>query len=248
MNINKISKNLKNIHRKVEKIDAVEDTIEEVRSILWFKKIIAFSWWWQGVKLNFEDEIISKKIKEYSDLSKRNIISEIMSRLRDYDIAIITWWTKWDIPKIATEIARDNNIPTIWIYPRRWEKYSVWKELLNIEIVVDPFYWESHFWDESHLFSKLADAMFVLWWWAWTLIEFAHIMKMNEALKKYHWYVKKIVPISWIPWISDAVHYIPWNDDIKRLTFPNFTINSWKEAFEWMRKELDLDDIMKDYL
>ncbi|PIE84920.1 hypothetical protein CSA08_04730 [Candidatus Gracilibacteria bacterium] len=240
-------KKIESIYKKIEDLGGLDNTIKEVKSILGFKKIIAFSGGGQGIKVNFDDKEIAEKIEEYSTLAKKKIVSDIVSRLRDYDIAILTGGTKWDIPKIATEIARGNNIPTIGVYPRRGEKNSVGKDLLNIEVVVDPIYGESHFGDESHLFAKLADGMFVLGGGAGTLIEFAHVMKINEALKKYNGNIKKIVPISGIPGVSDAVHYIPGNDDIKRLTFPDFIINSGKEAFDWMRKELDLDDIMKEY-
>jgi hypothetical protein len=238
---------IKSTYKKIELLDWLEDAVNEIQSILWFKKIIAFSWWWNWIKVDFDDEIISKKISEYWQLAKEKIVRDIMSRLRDYDVAILTGWTKWDIPNIATTIAREYNIPTIWIFPKRGEKYSIWKDFLNLEIVVDSQYWDSHFWDESSMFAKMADWMFVIWWWAWTLIEFAHVMKINEALKKYNWFVKKIVPISWIPWVSETLHYIPWNEDIKNITFPNINISSWKEAFEWLRKELDLDDILKEY-
>ncbi len=233
-------------HRKVENLTVLEETVKELQAILGFKKIIAFSGWWKWIKVNFSDEEISRRIAEYWQLAKEQIVRDIMSRLRDYDVAILTWWTKWDIPNIATKMAREYNIPTIWIYPRRWEKHSMWKELLNLEVVVDSQYWESHFWDESSMFAKLADWVFVIWWWAWTLIEFAHVMKINEALKKYNWTIKKIVPIVWIPWVSETLHYIPWDDEVKDITFPNKTISDWKEAFEWLRKELELDDILKN--
>ncbi len=239
-------KNINETYRKVESLDTIESTINEVQAILWFKKIIAFSWWGQWIKLNFDDPIIEKKIKEQANIVKEKIVRDIISRLRDYDVAILTWWTKWDIPDIATKIAREYNLPTIWVLPKRWEQKSNWKELLNIEIIVDSPYWESQFWDESSIFAKLSDWMFVIWWWAGTLIEFSHIMKMNESLKKYNWYVKKIVPINWIWWLSEVIHHIPWNDEIKKLSLPKTTIFNWEDAFEWLKNELSLNDILKE--
>lgn len=233
-------------YKKVEKIDLIESSIKEIKDILGFKKIIAFSGWWQWVKLKLEDSEIENKIKDYSNQIKEKVIRDIISRLQDYDVAILTWWTNWDVPRIATDIAREYGIPTIWVLPKRWEKDSLGKDKLNLEIIVDSFYKDSHYWDESPVFAKLADGMFVIWWWAGTLIEFAHVMKINEALKKYNKQIKKIVPVNWIPWVSDSMHYIPWNDEIKNITFPNFTINNWKEAFDWMKKELDLNDIFRE--
>lgn len=241
------SKLLNETHRKVESTDLIESTIKEVQSILGFKKIIAFSGWWQFTKINFEDENIQKRVKELSNQIKEKIVRDIMLRLRDYDVAVLTWWTNWDIPEIATRIAREYNLPTIWVLPRRWEKDSLWKiNLLNVEIVVDSSYSNSQYWDESSIFAKLSDGMFVIWWWAWTLVEFSHVMKINEALKKYSWYVKKIVPINGVWGLSEILHHIPWNDEIKELSLPKTTIYNWEDAFAWMKKELDLNDILKE--
>jgi hypothetical protein len=237
---------IKEIYRKVESSNLIESTIKEVQWILWFKKIIAFTGWWQQIKIIFEDTNIQEKIKEQSNQIKEKIVRDIISRLKNYDVAILTWWTNWDIPKIATKIAREYNLPTIWILPKRWEKDSLWKSnLLNIEIIINSEYWDSQYWDESAIFAKLSDWMFVIWWWAWTLIEFAHFMKINESLKKYNWYVKKIVPINWIWWLSEILHHIPWNDEIKELSLPKTTIYSWEEAFQWLKNELDLNNIIK---
>lgn len=235
-----------NIHHKVEDLNILAETIDKLQSILWFKKIIAFSWWWKWIQIDLNNELLAMQISEYGQLVKETIVKDIILRLRDYDVAILTWGTKWDIPNIATKIARAHNIPTIWIFPRRWEKYSMGKELLNLEIVVDSQYWESHFWDESSMFAKLADWVFVIWWWAWTLIEFAHVMKINESLKKYNWTIKKIVPIVWVPGVSETLHYIPGDNEIKNITFPNKTIHNGKEAFDRLRQELWLDDILKE--
>jgi hypothetical protein len=173
-------------------------------------------------------------------------VDNIMKRLRDYNVAILTWWTNWDIPKIAASLARKYNLPTIWVLPKRWKKNSMWKEFLNAEIVVPPIYWDSHYWDESSIFAKLSDWVFMIGWWAWTLVEFSHVMKINEALHKNNMKIKKIIPITWIPWVAEATNYIPWNQEIKNLTFPNKNITEPKEAFDILRKDLNLDDILKE--
>lgn len=227
-----------------DNLEEIGNTISKVQSILWFKKIISISWWWTWIQVDNID--LQKKISTYSDELKKDIIDNLMKRLRDYDIAILTWWTSWDIPKIASQSAREHDIPTIWVLPYRWKKSSLWKEFLNAEIIVPPIFWDSHYWDESSIYAKLSDWVFMIWWWAWTLVEFSHIMKMNEALKKYNQTVKKIVPITWIPWVSEATHFIPWNEEIKNITFPSKNITNPKEAFEWLRKEIDLDDVLRE--
>ncbi len=241
------SNNRSNSHTKIESsANLIEESIKEIQSILWFKKIIAFTGGWQGIKLNFKDDNIQKRINEESTHTKEIIIRDIISRLKNYDVAILSWWTDFDIPKIATNIANEYNLPTIWVLPRRWEKYSMWNEKLNIEIIVDSSYSESQYWDESSIFAKLSDWIIVIWWWSWTLIEFAHVMKINENLHRYNQALKKVIPIHWLGWLSEMLHHIPWNDEIKKLTLPKTTNYNWVEAFEWLKNELNLDEKLLD--
>jgi len=244
---------MNNLHRKeliqstyerTDDISLVKETIDKVQEILWFKKIIAFSGW--GNWIQVENSELQKKISLYSDELKYEIVDNIMKRLKDYEVAILTWWTTWDIPCIASESARKYNLPTIWVLPKKGEKNSMWKDFLNAEIIISPIYWESHYWDESSVFAKLADWVFMIWWWAWTLVEFSHVMKINEALRKNNKEIKKIIPITWIPWVSDAANFIPWNQEIKNLTFPNKNITEPKVAFDLLRRELQLDDILRE--
>ncbi len=237
--INKVN----SFHRKVTSLEKIEETIKEVQWVLGFQKIIAFSWWWQGLKI--DDNNLSKELKKYSTSVKTRLIDNIMKRLKDYDVAILTWWTNWDIPRIATKIARKYNLPTIWVLPKRWEKNSLGKENLNIEIIVNPIYGKSHYGDESSIFAKLADGIIVIGWWSGTLIEFSHAIKINEASLKNSENLKKIIPMEWISGVSDTLHYIPGNDEVKKKTFPWKRISKWKDAFEWLRQELNLDDILK---
>ncbi len=44
------------VHKKIECLDWLEELVKEMWECLWFKKIIAFSWWGQWIKLNFEDK------------------------------------------------------------------------------------------------------------------------------------------------------------------------------------------------
>jgi len=223
----------------------VKKTIDRVQSILWFKKIIAFSWWGSGVNIS-DNSDLKDNVDKYTTEIKHRIIEIIMMRLKDYDVAVLTWGTSWDIPQIATRLARKYNIPTIWVLPEKAKKNSLWKELLNAEILIPPIYWDSHYWDESSVFAKLADWMFVIWGWSWTLVEFAHVMKINEKLEDIKQDVKIIIPIDWVPGVSDKLQYIPWKPKVKELTFPNKNITDPKEAFEILRKKLNLDDILKE--
>ena len=61
---------------QVEDWVIIEDTIKKVQNVLWFKKIIAFSWWWSGVKVESND--LQKKISSYSDELKYHYVDSIL--------------------------------------------------------------------------------------------------------------------------------------------------------------------------
>ncbi len=228
------------------------DVLSDMRKQLGFDKIIAFSGWWTSIAYQFEDDNLMHDVKQYSTMVKTKIIDEIISKLSDYNVAILTWWTNWDVPKIATTLARNYQLPTIGVMPEKAKatnslaKYN----LLNLELSVPPMYGDSHYWDESSIFSKLADGMFVIWWWSWTLIEFGHAIKINEKLTSDNKKciandnhegkreLKKIIPVLWIPGVSDLLLNIPWDKDTKNGTFPELVIDNAQEAFECMKNEV----------
>jgi len=250
MEKNKDNKNsLETVHLRCEIYEEVSKKIQILKKKFWFEIIIAFSWGWNWLDDYFDDDNdeLKDKVKSYINLKKENIIEWIIKKLRDYKVAILTWGTKWDVPKIAVEKARKYWLPTIGVLPERWKKYSLW-DLLNLEIIVKPIYQESQFGDESSVFSKLADAIIVLWGWAWTLIEIAHVLKINEARLKYWERIKYIIPISWIPWISERINYIPMSKKIRDSVFPEVEIRTAEQAFEWLRKKVCLDDFLKEDL
>lgn len=237
---------LNEYHKKVTDYHEVQNAIKELQDVFRYDKIIAFSGSSTVIKADIQDNELSEQIKLYSEWVLKKIIYEIMRRLRDYKVAILTWWTKRWVPKIATEIAKELGFPTIWVYPTRWEKYSLDDNLLNLQISVPSIYWESERWDESNVFAKIADAIVLLWWWAGTLIEYAHVMKMNEWLINNGKEPKKIAPVTWIQWVWDMLSYIPVNDEVKRKTLPQISLLNWEEVFERLKIHVDLEDNFKD--
>jgi len=236
-----------NYYELCDTYEEIWNAVEKLKKEFGVELIIAFSGWgnWLNDYFWSENEDLKEKVSEFIDSKKREIIEWFIKRLRDYKVAILTGWTKWDVPKIAVEEANKYHIPTIWVLPERGKKYSL-EEKLNLEIIISPIYQESQFGDESSIFSKLADAIIVLWGWAGTLIEIAHVLKINEARLKYWERIKYIVPIAGIPWLSERLNYIPMSKEIRDLVFPKIEIRHVTHAFDWLRKKILLDDFLKD--
>jgi SLOG cluster4 family len=198
------------------------------------------------VESPFADSDFKKLTDDFSSRVKTVIIEDIMMRLRDYNVWILTGGTSWDVPKLATICAKKYGLPTIWVLPERWEKYSLGKDL-DTEMVVNSQYGKSQFGDESPILTKLADGAFVIGGWSGTLVEIAHMMKINEAHLKYDKPLKKIIPVSSVHWVSSMAHLLPWQMEAKQKTFPQREIHDGIEAFEALRSMMQLDDIMKEF-
>jgi len=128
------------------------------------KKIIAFS---GGADDNLESKVLG-------------VVEQSMDVLSKYPVAILTGGTKWGLPKYASRIAKNKSIPTIGVYPNRGKKYALAEEL-DFTVEVDPRYGSSEWGDESEIFAKLVNGIEVIGGGFGTLIEFAHVMKSNEA-------------------------------------------------------------------
>lgn len=168
------------------------------------KKIIAFSG-------GADDSLEHKVLK---------IVEDSMSELKGLPIGVLTGGTVWGLPKYASEIARQNNIPVIGVYPQRGAKYAL--KNLDFALEVSARYGDSEWGDESEIFAKLANGVEVIGGGAGTLIEFAHIIKANEAKIKSGKSFTYIAPIKLggIKTTSDVIYEFPIKSDNK-IAFPN---------------------------
>lgn len=111
------------------------------------------------------------------------ILEDSMVYYSKYPIAILTGGTKWGIPNYASELAKDYNIKTIGVMPQRGEKYSL--NSLDLKLVSGTEYGISEYGDESSIFAKIADGVEIIGGSAGTGVEFFHVMKINDRIKKY---------------------------------------------------------------
>lgn len=115
--------------------------------------------------------------------TSQDFVKNAVEALSQYPIAILSGGTSFGIPKLATTYAKAFNLPTIGVIPFKGEKYSL--QDLDLKLVIDPRFSNSEWGDESEVFSKLPDGAIFYGGMFGTLIEYAHIMKINqERLKK----------------------------------------------------------------
>lgn len=125
---------------------------------------------------------LTKGLKGASDEYVATIIRGVLSKLREsYRIAVLTGGTKWGVPRIATQVARELGFPTIGVYPLTAKgKHAMSEEMLDLAICVYPGYGKSAWGDESHILTKLLDATIVIGGNAGTMVEVTHVLKHNE--------------------------------------------------------------------
>lgn len=170
------------------------------------------------------------------------IVREALTLLQHDRIVVLTGGTKYGFPRTATKTAKEMGIHTIGVFPRAANeggKKRVLEDLLDLAICVNPHYGFSAWGDESSVFCKLLDAVIVCGGGAGTLIEMAHILKMNESLRDKGLPLKSIVPIHNTGGVADGLPFIWGKQEIKNACMPQKPILSGLEAGTYI-KQLEL--------
>jgi predicted Rossmann-fold nucleotide-binding protein len=190
------------------------------------KKIIAFS---GGADDNLENKVLK-------------IVEDSIFEFRGLPIAVLTGGTVWGLPKYASEIAKKNNIPVIGIYPQRGVKYAL--KNLDFALEVSPRYGPSEWGDESELFAKLANGVEVIGGGAGTLIEFAHILKANEAKIKSGGPFTYIAPIklNGVKTTSDIIYDFPMKSENRAAFPPQEIVEDGRYAANFLIEKLGIRD------
>lgn len=195
-----------------------------------------------------EDDPLQAQYQEFTRSFEERIIDQFIGKLRGYLIAILTGGTKWGVPKTATIIAKKYGIKTIGIYPLVGKKYALGDNLLDLSICVEPQYGASRWGDESPIFTNLLDSTIVFSGSAGTLVECAHILKINEDLRKKNQPLKYIVPISGTGGVADGLSFIWAKPEIRSECMPNFRVQNGFQAADIIREKLTLDDYLSEYV
>ncbi|HWQ60068.1 MAG TPA: hypothetical protein VN420_02880 [Candidatus Fimivivens sp.] len=99
-----------------------------------------------------------------------DLLHAMLGGLNPNHFAVQTGGTKWGIPSLANLAARNHNMKTIGVYPRRGRKHALPTDFLDFAIEVGPFAVrpgtpdeECGQWgDEAPVFASLADVMVVI--------------------------------------------------------------------------------------
>lgn len=186
------------------------------------------------------DDPLHAQYEQVQKEREQRIVRSALNILRHYRIAVLTGGTRFGFPKTAVGVAKEMNLKTIGVFPKTaLDKHYVLQEL-DLPICVNPDYGESAWGDESSVFCKLLDAVIVCGGGAGTLIEAAHLLKMNESLLKYEHPVKVIIPIYGTGGVADGLPFVWGKQEIKIACMPQKPVLCGNDAAVYIQERLDL--------
>jgi len=174
------------------------------------------------------------------------IVRDILEPLRGYRIAVLTGGTKWGVPDAATKVAKDLGFATIGVYPLTAKnKSALPPEMLDLSVCVHPFIGDSSWGDESAIFTKLLDAVIVIGGGAGTMVEVAHLLKINE---KKDARAKWIIPVYGTGGTADKLSFFPGKPETIARCIPSMPIRTGVDVVEFLRdNNVITDDICEPY-
>lgn len=169
-------------------------------------------------------------------------VKEAMGELSEKKVAILTGGTRFGVPKFAVEQARKVGLSTIGVYPNRGAKYALPE--LDYSIEVSSRYGKSEWGDESEIFAKIAHGILLIGGGMGTMIEFAHIMKINEARVKEGLSCVYVSPIvssnSKSKELADLVGILPMKKEVRDKSIPGQIYNNGKDAARFLIERLKI--------
>lgn len=177
-----------------------------------------------------------------NDVLIQQIVSDTLNPLPRSHIAILTGGTKWGVPRIAAQTAKELGFKTVGVAPlRAHEKgYTLDESVLDLLVVVPPIIGESRWGDEASVYIKMLDAVIVIGGRSGTLVEVAHLLKRNEDKKAP---TKYIVPISGTGGTADVIPHFPGKPETMQKCLPSRLITNGEEAARFLKEELFFDDL-----
>lgn len=192
-----------------------------------------------------DDDPLQAQYKEIWKRLEARIIGDCLGKLRGYPVAVLCGGTVWGVPKTAAEKAKEYDFKTIGVYPLTGKKHALDGNCLDLALCIEPRFADSQWGDESPIYTKLADAVVVFGGGAGTLIECAHILKINEKLIKNGTPPKYIVPIHHSGGVADGLPFMWSKQDIRAKCMPKHTIETGFQAADFIREKLNLDDYIE---
>ncbi len=230
------------MHLVSEDFDAAFAAFKEQHGL---NHVIAFS---GGASTTLEgvaqDDPLQAQFAAVQEERERRLVDEALDVLKHYRVAILTGGTIYGFPLTATGVARQKGFKTIGVFPKTaHDKGQVIAEL-DLALCVHPSICHSAWGDESSVFAKLLDVVIVCGGGAGTLIEVAHLLKMNEGLKKYQKPLKLIVPVHGTGGVADGLPFVWGKQEIKAACMPHHAIPTGNAAGRFIQESVDLHTIL----
>lgn len=220
----------------------ISSIVDDFKRRLGINRIIAFS---GGADSGLGEDVPA----EISAFKEKLMVEEIRKAvvfLSGYNVAILTGGTSDGVPAAAARSAKDVGLATIGVFPRIGERKALSGDLLDLRICVEPRFGESCWGDESAIFAKLLDAAIVYGGTAGTLIEAAHILKINDYRMKRSMPVKFIVSITGSGGTADLLPYFPAKVSVRTACMPTTAITSARVAAKEILQRFNLEDDVKE--
>lgn len=187
------------------------------------------------------DDPLQIMYKEYTEALHKRIITDTLTSLRGYRIAILTGGTRFGVPEAASRIAKELGFKTIGVLPQAGAKHALSDEILDLKLTVDSMIGAGAWGDEGAVWTSTVDGLVVIGGGAGTLTECSHVMKINEGLVAKEKTPKVMVPIQGTGGLAEQLQHLWAKPDIREVSMPNFLVHTGKEAADVLRDKLQLD-------
>lgn len=176
---------------------------------------------------------------EFENRAER-VVAESFEVFSGLPIAIQTGGTNFDVQKYASQRAKAMGMPLIGIYPARGAKYLL--KNLDFAVQVEPRYGESEWGDDTEVFAKLPHGVELIGGSLGTLIEFAHIMKINNGRVRQGNSPIYIAPVklNGTRLVADVAYEFPLKQELKDLMPQDFITEDGRAAAEFLVEKLGL--------
>ncbi len=168
----------------------------------------------------------------------KTIVEESFEVLKNYPLAIQTGGTKFDIQNYAAEASKRFGMPLIGVYPSRGLKYRL--DNLDFAIEVSPRYGTSEWGDDTEIFAKLPQAVEIIGGSVGTLIEFGHLIKVNDSKFKEKRDLIYIAPVVFdgIITTADIGYIFPLKPEQKEAFPKEKIVENGRKAAEFLVNKL----------
>jgi predicted Rossmann-fold nucleotide-binding protein len=164
-------------------------------------------------------------------------VRNAMNLFANEPVAVLTGGTKYGMPLVAFEEAKIAGLPTIGVMPSRAIEKGQDIPGLDFKVIVPPRCGISEFGDESEVFAKVADGIIYLGGMYGTLIEYAHVMKINQGRVKKGGKIIYVAPIQGFGGVSEFAMNLPMPEEFQKC-LPENKLRSGEEAARYLLNRL----------